>query len=71
MLVGTVRWFSTQKGFGYIVPEGYDKDVFVHMSALRRSGIAQLIEGQKVRFELERDRKTGRETASQLRIEPD
>ena len=71
MLVGTVKWFSTQKGFGYIVTEGYDKEVLVHMSALRRAGIAKLIEGQRVRFELERDRKTGRESASELRIEPD
>ena len=55
MSIGTVKWFNTQKGYGFIAPEDGQKDVFVHISAVERSGIGNLREGQKVSFELERD----------------
>ena len=54
MTVGTVKWFNTQKGYGFIQPEDGSKDVFVHISAVERSGMGNLIEGQRVSFELER-----------------
>jgi CspA family cold shock protein len=54
MSVGTVKWFNAQKGFGFIQPDDGSKDVFVHISAVERSGLGQLNEGQKVSFDLER-----------------
>jgi CspA family cold shock protein len=67
MTIGTVKWFNATKGFGFIQPEDGGKDVFVHISAVERSGLGGLGEGQKVSFELQRDRKTGRESAVDLR----
>ncbi len=52
MTVGTVKWFNPTKGFGFIQPEDGSKDVFVHISAVERSGMGSLKEGQKVQFEL-------------------
>lgn len=66
MAVGTVKFFNTTKGFGFITPEGGGKDVFVHISAVERSGMSTLGEGQKVSFELERDRQ-GRDSAANLK----
>ena len=66
MATGTVKFFNTTKGFGFIAPEGGGKDVFVHISAVERSGLAGLAEGQKVSFELERDRQ-GRDSAANLK----
>ncbi|MBF0166523.1 MAG: cold-shock protein [Alphaproteobacteria bacterium] len=57
MATGTVKWFNTTKGFGFIAPEDGGKDVFVHISALERSGMQGLREGQKVAFELRQDPK--------------
>jgi CspA family cold shock protein len=54
MTVGTVKWFNAQKGYGFIQPEDGSKDVFVHISAVERSGLGTLNEGQKVSFDLER-----------------
>ncbi len=54
MTIGTVKWFNGQKGFGFIQPDDGSKDVFVHISAVERSGLGQLSEGQKVSFDLER-----------------
>jgi CspA family cold shock protein len=54
MTVGTVKWFNATKGFGFIQPEDGSKDVFVHISAVERSGLGRLNEGDKVSFELER-----------------
>ena len=68
MAVGTVKFFNTQKGFGFIAPEGGGKDVFVHISAVERSGMSTLNDGQKVSFELERDRQ-GRDSATNLKAE--
>ena len=54
MATGTVKWFNTQKGYGFIQPDDGSKDVFVHISAVERSGMGNLVEGQKLSFELER-----------------
>ena len=63
---GTVKFFNATKGFGFISPEGGGKDVFVHISAVERSGMAGLNEGQKVSFDLEKDRQ-GRDSAANLK----
>ena len=68
MAVGTVKFFNLNKGFGFIAPEGGGKDVFVHISAVERSGLKGLVDGQKVSFDLERDRQ-GRDSAANLRAE--
>jgi CspA family cold shock protein len=54
MSIGTVKWFNAQKGFGFIQPDSGDKDVFVHISAVERSNLDNLQEGQKVSFDIER-----------------
>jgi CspA family cold shock protein len=54
MTIGTVKWFNTQKGYGFIQPEDGSKDVFVHISAVERSGLGRLVEGQRISYELER-----------------
>jgi CspA family cold shock protein len=60
MTIGTVKFFNTTKGFGFIAPEGGGKDVFVHATALERAGIRGLVEGQKVSFDTQEDRRTGK-----------
>lgn len=65
MTTGTVKFFNPAKGFGFIAPDGGAKDVFVHISAVERAGMATLNEGQKVSFDLEQD-KRGRENACNL-----
>jgi CspA family cold shock protein len=65
MTVGTVKWFNAQKGFGFIQPDDGSKDVFVHISAVERSTLGQLNEGQKVSFDLERGQQ-GRTSAVNL-----
>lgn len=57
MPVGTVKFFNTTKGYGFIQPEDGTKDVFVHISAVERSGIASLNEGQRVEFDIEQERR--------------
>jgi CspA family cold shock protein len=64
---GTVKFFNTTKGFGFIAPDDGAKDVFVHVSALERSGIASLNEGDKVSFEVVTDR--GKPAASDIKME--
>ena len=54
MTIGTVKWFNTQKGYGFIQPEDGSKDVFVHISAVERSGLGHLVEGQRISYQLER-----------------
>ncbi len=66
MATGTVKFFNTTKGFGFIAPDGGGKDVFVHICAVERSGMAGLNEGQKVSFDLEKDRQ-GRDSAANLK----
>lgn len=63
---GTVKWFNGQKGFGFIQPDEGGADVFVHISAVERAGMASLHEGQRLSFELERDKRTGKTSAGQL-----
>ena len=65
MPVGTVKWFNAQKGFGFIQPEDASKDVFVHISAVERSGLSTLREGQKVSFEVTQER--GKSAATNLK----
>ena len=60
MQTGTVKWFNSQKGFGFIQPEGGAKDVFVHATALERAGMRSLSEGQSVYFNTAEDRRTGK-----------
>ena len=66
MAVGTVKWFNAQKGFGFIQPDDGSKDVFVHISAVERAGLRGLNEGQKVSYEMETDRRSGKQSAGQL-----
>jgi cold shock protein len=66
MQVGTVKWFNGQKGFGFIQPDEGGNDVFVHISAVERAGLSSLNEGQKIGFELERDKRSGKMSAGQL-----
>ena len=69
MTTGTVKFYNVQKGFGFIQPDDGGKDVFVHATALERAGIRNLVEGQKVSFEIQEDRRTGKVAASNLRDE--
>jgi CspA family cold shock protein len=66
MAAGTVKWFNVQKGFGFIQPEGGGKDVFVHITAVQAAGLNGLDEGQRVTFEVVRDR--GKEAAANLKL---
>ncbi len=66
MATGTVKWFNAQKGYGFLQPEDGSKDVFVHISAVERAGMAGLREGQKLSFELERGQQ-GRVSAVNLK----
>lgn len=65
MATGTVKWFNNKKGFGFIVPDAGGNDVFVHISAVEKSGLQALNEGQKISYELAPDR-AGRMTAVDL-----
>jgi CspA family cold shock protein len=67
MAKGTVKWFNPTKGFGFIQPEGGSRDVFVHISAVERAGLAGLDDGQKVTFDIESGR-DGRESAANLQL---
>ena len=66
MTICVVKWFNAQKGFGFIQPDDGGADVFVHISAVERAGMATLHEGQKLSFELERDKRSGKNSAGQL-----
>ena len=66
MATGTVKWFNATKGFGFIQPDNGGADVFVHISAVERAGLGSLSEGQKVSFELEQDKRSGKMSAGQL-----
>ena len=67
MDTGTVKWFNSQKGFGFIQPTNGGTDVFVHISAVERAGMHSLNEGQKVSFDVVADRRTGKSAAENLR----
>lgn len=63
---GTVKWFNSQKGFGFIQPDDGGKDVFVHISAVEKAGLRGLNEGQKVSFDVQSDR--GKEAATNIQV---
>jgi cold shock protein len=67
MPTGTVKWFNTTKGYGFIAPDGGGKDVFVHISAVERAGLTGLADNQKVSFELQSGR-DGRASAADLKL---
>jgi cold shock protein len=67
MATGTVKWFNETKGYGFITPDTGGKDVFVHISAVERAGLRTLVEGQKVSYEVEADRRSGKESAANLK----
>jgi cold shock protein len=67
MATGTVKWFNSQKGFGFIQPDDNSKDVFVHISAVERAGLSGLDEGQKVSYEIVADSRSGKSSAEDLR----
>ncbi len=67
MATGTVKWFNSTKGFGFIAPEDGGKDIFVHISAVERSGLTGLADNQKVTFDVEAGR-DGRESATNLEL---
>jgi CspA family cold shock protein len=67
MSTGTVKWFNTQKGYGFIAPDDGGKDVFVHISAVEKAGLYQLNEGQKVSFEVVQDKRSGKAAADNLK----
>lgn len=68
MANGVVKWFNPAKGFGFIQPENGGEDVFVHIAAVERSGLAGLNEGDMVAYELEEDRRSGKTSAGNLRV---
>ncbi|MDQ0558900.1 CspA family cold shock protein [Rhizobium mesoamericanum] len=64
---GTVKWFNSTKGFGFIQPDDGSTDVFVHISAVERAGLGNLSDGQKITYDLVRDAKSGKNSADNLR----
>jgi CspA family cold shock protein len=65
---GEVKWFNPTKGFGFIKPEGGGQDIFVHISAVEQAGLSGLNEGQRVDFDLEQDRRSGKTSATNLKV---
>jgi len=66
MATGTVKWYNPTKGYGFVQPDNGGKDVFVHASALEVSSLGSLSEGQKISYEVERDARSGKESAGRL-----
>lgn len=66
MATGTVKWYNPTKGYGFIQPDDGGKDVFVHVSAVEASEAGTLNEGQKISYEIEQDRRSGKESAVKL-----
>lgn len=67
MATGTVKWYNETKGYGFIQPDAGGKDVFVHATALERAGMRGLTEGQKVSYEVAADRRTGKDSAINIK----
>lgn len=66
MATGTVKWFNTEKGYGFIVPDDGSKDIFVHISAVQTAGLKSLAENQKIEYELQENR--GKQAATNLKV---
>ena len=66
MNTGTVKWFNETNGYGFIQPDDGGKDVFVHISAVERAGMRNLIEGQKISYEIQTDKRSGKDSAGNL-----
>lgn len=69
MATGTVKWFNTTKGFGFIQPDGGGQDVFVHVSAVQRAGLQELHDGQKISYEVVADKRSGKSSAENLKAQ--
>ena len=67
MSMGTVKWFNSAKGFGFIQPDDGGKDTFVHISAVERAGLSNLAEGQKIQFDVVSDERSGKTSADNLK----
>ena len=67
MATGTVKWFNETKGYGFITPDSGGNDVFVHISAVERAGLRSLNEGQKVSYEMVADKRSGKQSADNLK----
>lgn len=68
MAMGTVKWFNSEKGYGFIQPDNGGTDVFVHISAVEQAGFRGLNEGQKLEYEVQADRRTGKSSATKLQV---
>ncbi|KQW68192.1 cold-shock protein [Phenylobacterium sp. Root77] len=68
MATGTVKWFNGTKGYGFIQPDDGGADIFVHISAVERAGLRSLNEGQKITYDLEQDRRSGKMAAGNLQV---
>ena len=68
MHTGVVKWYNSQKGYGFIQPDEGGKDVFVHASAVERAGLRSLAEGQRVSFDIRTDRRTGKTSAGNVQL---
>ena len=68
MATGTVKWFNATKGYGFIQPDNGGRDVFVHISSVERSGMTGLVEGMEVSYDVEADRRSGKESATNLKV---
>jgi cold shock protein len=69
MATGTVKWFNETKGFGFIQPDAGGPDVFVHISAVQQAGFRGLKEGQKIGYEMLKDKRSGKESAGNLQAQ--